>query len=76
MNMSISRNQLARIEQDVADAVRKKIQDNGGLFIPSCITPFKNVFFAIDNMDLQIDTPDGQWQLNGTAMAIFQKGEA
>lgn len=46
------------------------------MFIPSSITPFKNVFFAIDNMDLQIDTPDGQWQLNGTAMAIFQKGEA
>ena len=76
MNMSISRNQLARIEQDVADAVRKKIQDNGGLFIPSCITPIKNVFFATDNTDLQIDTIDGQQQIHGTAMAIFQEGVA
>ena len=56
--------------------MRKKVQYNSGVFVPSCITPFKNVILAIDNTDLQIDTPDGQPQLHCTAMAIFQEGEA
>ena len=46
------------------------------MFIPSCITPFKIVFFATDNTDLQIHTPDGERQLHGTAMATYQEDEA
>ena len=76
MNMSISYIKIACIKQYVAEAVRKKAQDNNCVFIFSCITPFKNAFVTIDNMDLQIDTPDGQRQLHGTAIAIFQEGES
>ena len=54
---------------------RKKL-NNSGLFTSSCITPFNTVFFAIGNRDLQIEMADGQLQLHGTAMAIFQEGEA
>ena len=46
------------------------------VFIPSYITHFKNVFFAIDNTDRQTDMPDDQRQLYGTVMAIFQEDEA
>lgn len=52
------------------------MQDNGGMFIPSCISPVKNVFLSIYNTDYQIDTPDSQQKLNATAMAIFQEVEA
>ena len=31
------------------------------------------MFFAIDNSDLQIDTPDGKGQLHATATAIYQQ---
>ena len=74
--MSISYDKVACIKQDVAEVVRGKVQDNGDVFILSCITPFKNVFFAINSTDLQIGMPDGQRQLHGTAIAIFQEGEA
>ena len=57
-------------------AVRKKVQDKSGVFIPSCITLFKNIFFAIDSTDWQGDTQDDQLQLHGTVMDIFQEGEA
>ena len=56
--------------------MRKKVQDNSHVFIPFFITPFNNVFFAIDNPDWQIDAPDYQLQQDGTAMTIFQEGEA
>ena len=47
-NMSIPYNKVAFIKQE---AVGKKVHDNSGVFIPSCITPFKNVFLAIVNTD-------------------------
>ena len=46
---------------------------NENIFIPPCITPDSPVFFAIDNTDLKIDTPDGKGQLHGTAIAIYQQ---
>ena len=51
INMLISYNKVAYIKQDVAEAVRKKVQDNSGVFIPSCITLLNNVVFVIDNTD-------------------------
>lgn len=57
-------------------AVRKKVQDKSGVFTPSCITLFKNIFFAIDSTGWQIDPQDDQLQLRGTVMGIFQEGGA
>ena len=51
INMLISYNKVAYIKQDVAEAVRKKVQDSSGVFIPSCITLFNNVVFVIDSTD-------------------------
>ena len=45
---------------------------NEGIYIPSLISPSKEVYFAIDNSDIQIDTPDGENQLHGTSIAIYQ----
>lgn len=56
--------------------MREKAQDNSGVFLSSCITPFKNAFSATVNTNLQTDMPDGQQQVHGTVMANFQEGKA
>ena len=43
------------------------------VFISLQVYQKRTLFFAIDNSDLQIDTPDGKGQLNATATAIYQQ---
>ena len=43
------------------------------VYIPPVISP-KPLFFAIDNIDHTIDTPDGKDQLHGMTQVIFQNG--
>ena len=42
------------------------------MFIPSCITLFKNVFFAIDNTDWQIET---HWYARWPAINIWHSDD-
>ena len=44
-----------------------------GSTLPSKISSLDGLYFAIDNTDLQMDTPDGKRQLHGTAMAVYQQ---
>ena len=44
-----------------------------GVFIPSVISKENPVFFATDNVDLAIDTPDGKRQLHGTGTVVYQQ---
>ena len=37
------------------------------------VSTFKPLFFAIDNIDLQIYMPDGKNQLYGTAQVVLQQ---
>ena len=39
-------------------AVQEQKNKDNGIFIPSTLEHNKPVFFAIDNVDLAIDTPD------------------
>ena len=57
----------------IGDAVKTRTLENKGIYIPSCISPNTVPYFAIDNVDVKIDTPDGKNQLHGTAIAIFQQ---
>ena len=43
--MWISYNQAVCIKQDVTEAVRKIVQNDSDVFIPSYVKPFRNVFF-------------------------------
>ena len=44
-----------------------------GLLVPCTFDKDRPIFFAIDNVDLKFDTPDGKRQLHGTAIAVYQR---
>ena len=46
------------------------------VFIPLSISVDRPITFAIDNIDLKTDTPDGKHQLHGTVTVVYlQKSE-
>ena len=47
-------------------------QLNNFIFIPPDFQKNCSTFFAIDNIDLKVDTLDGKNQLHGTAIAAYQ----
>ena len=47
-------------------------QLNNFIFIPPDFQKNRSTFFAIDNIDLKVDTLDGKNQLHGTAIAAYQ----
>ena len=72
MKLSVSYNKVINIKYDIATVAKEKAFQNAGIYLPFVITPEKSVYFAIDNSDLQIDTPDGKNQLHGTANVVYQ----
>ena len=73
LNIGINYYKVLDIKKDIAIAILDKQEANGGVFVPSSLSNNKPLFFAIDNTDLSIDTPDGKKQLHGTAIAVFQQ---
>ena len=71
--LSVEYNRLLRVEAQIEASVLKRMEENGGLFLPPDIVKGRHVFFAIDNIDFAEDTYDGRNTLHGTAMAIYQK---
>ena len=71
--LSVEYNRLLRVEAQIEASVLKRMEENGGLFLPPDIVRGRHVFFAIDNIDFAEDTYDGRNTLHGTAMAIYQK---
>ena len=73
LNISTNYKKVINIRKDVAQAVLKQKEEDNGVFIPSNLKRDEAVFFAIDNFDLTIDTPDGQKQLHGTGTVVYQE---
>jgi hypothetical protein len=51
------------------------MQNSGGYCLPDFIKEGVNVWFAIDNIDLLEDTPNGQNTFHGTVVVINQRSE-
>ena len=47
------------------------MSENGGIYVPPSLSPNTSLYFAIDNVNFQIDTPDGKEQLQGTTQVAF-----
>ena len=62
---------IANIKKSIVDVILAKRTENNGVFIPSTINKENPVFFAIDNADLTIDTPDGKG--HGTGTVVYQQ---
>ena len=73
LNLSVNYDKVRNVKSNLAISVIKRTKDNGGVYKPSSILEGNPAFFAIDNSDLQIDTPDGKDQLHATATAIYQQ---
>ena len=63
---------IVDIKKSFVDAVLAKNTENNGVFITSTINKENPVFFAIDNVDLTIDTPDGKRLMHGTGTVVYQ----
>ena len=61
------------MEAQIEASVLKRMEENGGLFLPPDIVKGRHAFFAIDNIDFAEDTYDERNTLYGTAMAIYHK---
>ena len=70
-NLSISYNKVLKIKKDIALTLRDKIQENNAYF-PFLLSQQEMLYFAIDNVDLKIDTPDGKNQLHGKVIMAYQ----
>ena len=73
LNISANYKQVVRLKKDIAHSTEMKRQKNNGVFIPLGFQQNHPMFFAIDNIDLKVGTPDGKNQLHGTAIAAYQQ---
>ena len=48
---------------------------NNNVYFPTKLSPEQFLYFAVDNTDLKIDTPDGKNQLHGTVIVAYQNQE-
>ena len=73
LNVSINYDKVSNLKKDVACSIQESRTGSNGTFIPTAFSKYKPIFFAIDNTDLKVDTPDGKNQLHGTAIATYQQ---
>ena len=73
--MSVDYNRILRVEAQIEASVLKRMELNGGLYIPPDVVLDRHVFFSVDNVDFAEDTRDGKNTFHGTAMAIYQRQE-
>ena len=73
LNVSASYQKVIGIKKNIAQSVLKGSAENDNVFIPVNISVDRPITFAIDNIDLKIDTPDGKHQLDGTATVVYQQ---
>ena len=62
---------LSKIKEDIAPTLRDKIQENNMYFLFPLFHQ-EMLYFAIDNVDVKIDTPYGKNQLHGTVIMAYQ----
>ena len=72
-NVSASYQKVIGIKKNIAQSVLKGSAENDNVFIPVNISVDRPITFAIDNIDLKVDTPDGKHQLHGTATVVYQQ---
>lgn len=64
---------IISIKKSIAQEVLWKRPENGGVFVPLSLTPNEIIYFAIDNVDVSVDTPDGDRKFYGIGTAVYQR---
>ena len=73
--ISIDYDKLLNIKSQLADSVLTEMNNNDSVIIPKSIFKDLLIYFAIDNTDRKINTPDGRNQLDGTEIAVYKRKE-
>ena len=73
LGLSVDHTRILKIETRIAMEEIRRMEMNGGAYLPPDISLGRFVFFAVDNVDFSEDTPDGKRTLHGTAMTIYQQ---
>ena len=56
LNLGTNYQKVINIKKDIVQAVLERKKANNGVFIPSTLKEGQPIYFAIDNVDLKIDT--------------------
>ena len=54
---------ICSIKNDLLTYAKEKMSENVGIYVSPSLSPNTSLYFAVDNVDFQIDTPDGKEQL-------------
>ena len=73
LNLGATYQKVINIKKDIVQAVLERKKANNGVFIPSTLKEGQPIYFAIDNVDLKTDAPDGKGQHHGTGIVVYQK---
>ena len=73
LHLTVPYEKICSIKNDLVIHAKKKMSENGGIYVPPSLSPNTSLYFAIDNVDFQIDTPDGKEQLHGTIQVVSRK---
>lgn len=67
---ALSYDKICRVKKNIINHTKLTLSKNNGIYILPNLIHGKPLFFAIDNIDLQIHMPDGKNQLHGTTQVV------
>ena len=67
---ALSYDKICRVKKNIINHTKLTLSKNNGIYILPNLIHGKPLFFAIDNLDLQIYMPDGKNQLHGTTQVV------
>ena len=71
-NLTISYDKSLQIKTNTAEAIVKKMEDSGGVYVPPSIQKECPIYFTPDNRDFQNRTPDRKHEFHGTVQIVYQ----
>ena len=75
-NYCLDYKRIIRLETSLANAVIRNMQQFEGLYVPPTVKKGAFIYFAVDNIDFNEDTPDGKCTTHGTITTVFQTATA
>ena len=60
LHIGVNYDKVISMKKDIAWSIQEQRLKDNGVFIPTGLAPGKTIFFATDNGDVKIDTPDGK----------------
>ena len=69
--LTVSYIRILLLETSLANAVIRRMKENGGIYVPPVLKKRTFVFFAANNSNLMEDSPDGKGTMHGTIFVAY-----